>query len=49
MSTKQLRLKAKKVGHWAMARWMQKNDYNFHYAYFIIFGQRNKRWNSLQP
>lgn len=43
MTTAQLRSKAKKVGHWAMARWMKKNGYSFNYAYFIIFGRRNSR------
>jgi len=40
--TSALRAKAKKIGHYAMARWMKKNGYGFGYAYFIIFGQRNR-------
>ena len=32
-----LQRKAKEVGHWAMARWMMKQGYNFRYAYFVIF------------
>ena len=37
--TEQLQRKAKKVGHWAMARYMMKQGYNFRYAYFVIFGR----------
>jgi len=37
--TQHLQRKAKKVGHWAMARWMMKQGYQFRYAYFVIFNK----------
>ena len=37
--TEYLQHKAKKVGHWAMARWMMKQGFQFKYAYFVIFGK----------
>jgi len=37
--TEYLQRKAKKVGHWAMARWMMKQGFQFRYAYFVIFGK----------
>ena len=37
--TATLQRKAKKVGHWAMARWMMKQGFQFKYAYFVIFGK----------
>jgi hypothetical protein len=37
--TEFLRRKAKKVGHYAISRWMMKQGYPFRYAYFVIFNK----------
>ena len=50
--TATLQRKAKKVGHWAMARWMMKQGFQFKYAYFVIFGkmpQEKTRNSQSQP
>ena len=37
--TATLQAQAKRVGHWAMARHMMKQGYQFRYAYFVIFNK----------
>jgi len=37
--TEFLRRKAKKVGHYAISRWMMKQGYPFRYAYFVVFNK----------
>lgn len=45
MNTKELRLMAKKVGHYAFARWAQKQGISLSYTYYIVFGKRNNHAN----